>query len=110
MIHCHNLSHEDHDMMFQYMVGHHDIDCDSIRSAPPKPLPAPEYTPALPADVQPTPPAPAPAPAAPETTEPAPAPDASTTPPVTDTATPPVTDTTTPPVTDTTTATAGGTP
>jgi spore coat protein A, manganese oxidase len=39
MIHCHNLSHEDHDMMFQYMVGHHDIDCDSINSEPPKLLP-----------------------------------------------------------------------
>jgi spore coat protein A, manganese oxidase len=58
MIHCHNLSHEDHDMMFQYQVGHHDIDCDSINSAPPKPLPAPELTPVLPADVQPIPPAP----------------------------------------------------
>ncbi|TFV53921.1 multicopper oxidase family protein [Geodermatophilus sp. DF01-2] len=36
MIHCHNLSHEDHDMMTQYQVGHHDIDCDSINTAPPK--------------------------------------------------------------------------
>jgi FtsP/CotA-like multicopper oxidase with cupredoxin domain len=45
MIHCHNLSHEDHDMMFQYMVGHHDIDCDSINSDPPKRLPAPELVP-----------------------------------------------------------------
>jgi spore coat protein A len=57
MIHCHNLSHEDHDMMFQYQVGHHDIDCDSMKSAPARPLPAPEFTPALPADVQPVPPA-----------------------------------------------------
>jgi spore coat protein A, manganese oxidase len=121
MIHCHNLSHEDHDMMFQYMVGHHDIDCDSIRSAPPKPLPAPEFTPVLPADVQPTPPAPAPAPAAPETTESAPAPDTSstgTTEPVpapdagttTGTVTPPDAGTTTPPVTDTTTPVVGGAP
>lgn len=36
MIHCHNLSHEDHDMMTQYQVGHHDMDCDAIRTAPPK--------------------------------------------------------------------------
>jgi hypothetical protein len=36
MIHCHNLSHEDHDMMTQYQVGHHDIDCDSINTAPPR--------------------------------------------------------------------------
>ena len=35
MIHCHNLSHEDHDMMTQYQVGHHDIDCDSINTCPP---------------------------------------------------------------------------
>jgi hypothetical protein len=41
MIHCHNLSHEDHDMMTQYQVGHHDIDCDSINTEPPQPLPAP---------------------------------------------------------------------
>jgi hypothetical protein len=36
MIHCHNLSHEDHDMMTQYQVGHHDIDCDAINTAPPR--------------------------------------------------------------------------
>ncbi|SFK70580.1 multicopper oxidase family protein [Geodermatophilus ruber] len=48
MIHCHNLSHEDHDMMFQYQVGHHDIDCDSINSDPPQPLPAPELVPQQP--------------------------------------------------------------
>jgi spore coat protein A, manganese oxidase len=35
MIHCHNLSHEDHDMMTQYQVGHHDVDCDSINTCPP---------------------------------------------------------------------------
>ncbi|MGY1625145.1 multicopper oxidase domain-containing protein [Geodermatophilus sp. SYSU D00965] len=56
MIHCHNLSHEDHDMMFQYQVGHHDIDCDSINSDPPKPLPAPDLVPQQP----PAPEAPAP--------------------------------------------------
>jgi hypothetical protein len=56
MIHCHNLSHEDHDMMFQYLVGHHDIDCDSINSDPPQPLPAPDLVPQLPPAV-PEPPA-----------------------------------------------------
>ncbi|MFW3172766.1 multicopper oxidase domain-containing protein [Geodermatophilus sp. CPCC 206100] len=48
MIHCHNLSHEDHDMMLQYQVGHHDIDCDAINSCPPKALPAPDLVPAQP--------------------------------------------------------------
>jgi FtsP/CotA-like multicopper oxidase with cupredoxin domain len=42
MIHCHNLSHEDHDMMTQYQVGHHDLDCDSINTDPPQPGQAPE--------------------------------------------------------------------
>jgi spore coat protein A, manganese oxidase len=45
MIHCHNLSHEDHDMMTQYQVGHHDIDCDAIESDRPRPLPAPDLVP-----------------------------------------------------------------
>jgi spore coat protein A len=36
MIHCHNLSHEDHDMMTQFQVGAHDADCDPVNSAPPK--------------------------------------------------------------------------
>jgi FtsP/CotA-like multicopper oxidase with cupredoxin domain len=36
MIHCHNLSHEDHDMMTQFQVGDHDPDCDPIHTAPPK--------------------------------------------------------------------------
>jgi spore coat protein A len=36
MIHCHNTTHEDHDMMIQYQVGHHDVDCDSINTDPPK--------------------------------------------------------------------------
>jgi FtsP/CotA-like multicopper oxidase with cupredoxin domain len=61
MIHCHNLSHEDHDMMFQYQVGHHDIDCDSINSCPPRPLPADDLVP----QVAPVAPAAAPAPAPP---------------------------------------------
>jgi spore coat protein A len=45
MIHCHNLSHEDHDMMFQYQVGHHDMDCDSINTCPPKAGEPPVLTP-----------------------------------------------------------------
>jgi spore coat protein A len=36
MIHCHNLSHEDHDMMTQFQVGHHDVDCDPINSDLPR--------------------------------------------------------------------------
>ncbi|MCW2581229.1 MAG: Bilirubin oxidase, partial [Klenkia sp.] len=35
MIHCHNLSHEDHDMMTQFQVGEHDADCDPRTAAPP---------------------------------------------------------------------------
>lgn len=35
MIHCHNLSHEDHDMMTQFQVGEHDAECDPINAAPP---------------------------------------------------------------------------
>lgn len=70
MIHCHNLSHEDHDMMVQYQVGHHDIDCDAINSDPPKPLPAPDLVPQLP---------PAPEPPAPEETSTAPAPEETST-------------------------------
>ncbi|HEY9640026.1 MAG TPA: multicopper oxidase domain-containing protein [Coleofasciculaceae cyanobacterium] len=38
MMHCHNLVHEDHDMMTQFEVGHQG--CDPC-SAPAKPLPAP---------------------------------------------------------------------
>jgi spore coat protein A, manganese oxidase len=45
MIHCHNLSHEDHDMMVQYQVGHHDIDCDSINTCPPQGGEPPVLTP-----------------------------------------------------------------
>jgi FtsP/CotA-like multicopper oxidase with cupredoxin domain len=36
MIHCHNLSHEDHDMMTQFQIGAHHRDCDPINTAPPK--------------------------------------------------------------------------
>jgi FtsP/CotA-like multicopper oxidase with cupredoxin domain len=35
MIHCHNLSHEDHDMMTQFQVGEHDADCDPVNAAKP---------------------------------------------------------------------------
>jgi spore coat protein A len=35
MIHCHNLSHEDHDMMTQFQVGQHDADCDPVNAARP---------------------------------------------------------------------------
>jgi spore coat protein A, manganese oxidase len=99
MIHCHNLSHEDHDMMFQYQVGHHDIDCDSIRSNPPKPLPAPDLVPQVP---------PAPEAAAVSSPDTATTPtDAATTP--TDTATTPTDTATTPTDTATTpTDTSGG--
>ncbi|MGY1642721.1 multicopper oxidase domain-containing protein [Geodermatophilus sp. SYSU D00703] len=70
MIHCHNLSHEDHDMMFQYQVGHHDIDCDSINSDPPKPLPAPDLVPQQPPVAEtPAPEASAPEASAPEAPE-----------------------------------------
>jgi len=54
MIHCHNLSHEDHDMMVQFAVGNQD-DNDPIASDPPVPdtTPvgsfAPQYLPGLPA-------------------------------------------------------------
>ena len=41
MIHCHNLTHEDHDMMTQYQIGAHDAQCDPINTAPPRPGPAP---------------------------------------------------------------------
>ena len=38
MVHCHNLPHEDHDMMHQFAVGDPDVN-DPITSAPCKPLP-----------------------------------------------------------------------
>ncbi len=34
MIHCHNLSHEDHDMMTQFRVGDDDPTCDPVSAAP----------------------------------------------------------------------------
>jgi len=40
MIHCHNLVHEDHDMMGQFWVGGTGGD-DPLTAAPPQPLPAP---------------------------------------------------------------------
>ena len=41
MIHCHNLSHEDYDMMTQFQVGEHDADCDPVNAAPPSYAPQP---------------------------------------------------------------------
>jgi spore coat protein A, manganese oxidase len=35
MIHCHNLTHEDHDMMVQYQIGVSDATNDPINAAPP---------------------------------------------------------------------------
>jgi FtsP/CotA-like multicopper oxidase with cupredoxin domain len=42
MIHCHNLSHEDHDMMTQFQIGDHDPDCDPVNTDPPKLAPWPK--------------------------------------------------------------------
>jgi hypothetical protein len=39
MMHCHNLVHEDHDMMVQFEVGTGGD--DPITAAPAQPLPAP---------------------------------------------------------------------
>ncbi len=41
MMHCHNLVHEDHDMMVQFEVGTGGD--DPIKAAPAKPLPAPPF-------------------------------------------------------------------
>ncbi|WP_353951234.1 multicopper oxidase family protein [Knoellia sp. S7-12] len=41
MLHCHNLVHEDHDMMGQFRVGLGGY--DPITTAPARPLPAPEF-------------------------------------------------------------------
>ena len=41
MIHCHNLVHEDHDMMGQFTVGEGGY--DPITTAPAQPGPAPEF-------------------------------------------------------------------
>jgi len=40
MMHCHNLVHEDHDMMMQFSVGDPDhlAEYDPITSAPARPL------------------------------------------------------------------------
>jgi FtsP/CotA-like multicopper oxidase with cupredoxin domain len=35
MIHCHNLTHEDHDMMTQFQVGSTDPSCEPITADPP---------------------------------------------------------------------------
>jgi spore coat protein A, manganese oxidase len=39
MIHCHNTSHEDHDMMAQFWVGGQGAGPDPITAAPPQPVP-----------------------------------------------------------------------
>ena len=45
MIHCHNVTHEDHDMMTQFWVGGEDAGPDPITADPPKNLPAPPIPP-----------------------------------------------------------------
>jgi spore coat protein A, manganese oxidase len=45
MIHCHNVSHEDSDMMTQFWVGGVGAGPDPITAAPPQPLPAPPIPP-----------------------------------------------------------------
>ena len=45
MLHCHNVSHEDHDMMTQFWVGGEGAGPDPITAAPPRPLPAPPIPP-----------------------------------------------------------------
>jgi hypothetical protein len=40
MIHCHNLTHEDHDMMGQFLVGSDKPDCDPIHGDEPARTPA----------------------------------------------------------------------
>jgi FtsP/CotA-like multicopper oxidase with cupredoxin domain len=42
MIHCHNLVHEDHDMMAQFRVGPPSTVDDPIRADPCRKLPAPQ--------------------------------------------------------------------
>ena len=45
MLHCHNVSHEDHDMMTQFWVGGEGAGDDPIKADPPRPLPAPAIPP-----------------------------------------------------------------
>jgi spore coat protein A len=40
MIHCHNLVHEDHDMMAQFLVGEDSPDCDPVHADKPGEKPA----------------------------------------------------------------------
>jgi hypothetical protein len=40
MVHCHNLPHEDNDMMQQFQVGVTPDANDPIAAAPPQPIPA----------------------------------------------------------------------
>ncbi len=44
MIHCHNLPHEDHDMMRQFAVGRLTPEHDPLTAAPPQPLRGPDGT------------------------------------------------------------------
>jgi spore coat protein A len=41
MIHCHDTTHEDHDVMVQMLVGRYDPVHDPITGAPPKNGPPP---------------------------------------------------------------------
>ena len=43
MIHCHNLVHEDHDMMVQFQVGNNRDDNDPRLSDPCKNMPDPDF-------------------------------------------------------------------
>jgi spore coat protein A, manganese oxidase len=45
MIHCHNVTHEDHDMMTQFWVGGEGAGPDPITADPPRDLPAPPIPP-----------------------------------------------------------------
>ncbi|MFI7579399.1 multicopper oxidase domain-containing protein [Kocuria kalidii] len=96
MIHCHNLSHEDHDMMVQFRVGLKEDDpdpCDPMTAAPatwddgsaPLPAPGPSPTSSPSPTASPTPssspsPTTTPAPSPSPTATPTPSPTASTAP------------------------------
>ncbi|MCD1145252.1 multicopper oxidase domain-containing protein [Kocuria sp. LUK] len=86
MIHCHNLSHEDHDMMVQFRIGLTEDDpdpCDPMTAAPPvwddgsgaypDPSPSPSPTPSPTATPAPSP-TPTPTPSPTPTTAPSPTP------------------------------------
>jgi FtsP/CotA-like multicopper oxidase with cupredoxin domain len=74
MIHCHNLPHEDHDMMTQFRVGQDTADNDPMTSAPAGPIGAGNTAAVIPVAGTPTTttaPAATPAPTATSTTRPA---------------------------------------